>query len=250
MPSIQVYKHKGIMIPVDQAKQAKAYICPWTKELYATKRSYVAHLKTLREQRMHKRARHLLHQRKLQQMWNQPDFDSVIDWIHLNPEVFWLNAKRNGWNSDAAKWDKIRDEFTIKITHLSLTYSNSVSNSHSCPHTGVTNWGGDKKLQDGTPAPRGYPGFVGNIELTISPEPLSFASDVLKNTRIHTGSGGGGGGGRYRYSVSFFLDDWPGIAATIQAERDAYEKENFLNMIKNTYKPFRVNDFSYGKASR
>lgn len=250
MPSIQVYKHDGVMIPVDHAKKAKAYICPWTNQLYATKRSYVVHLKKLREERMHKRARHLLHQRKLSNMWNQPDFKSVIDWIHLNPEVFWANAKRNGWASDAARWDKIRDSFTLEITYLDLTYSDCLSNSHSCPHNGVTNWGGRDTFEDGSLRPRGYPGFAGRIEFKVSKEPLSFSSDMFRGTRIHTGSGGGGGNGQFGYSVSFFLDDWPGIAEKIKLAKEKHEKEGLVDMIKNTYKPLRIPGFTYGKARR
>lgn len=250
MPAIQVYKSGATMIPVDDAKKAKAYICPWTKELYASKRSYVSHLKKLRTDRMHRRARHLLHQRKLSDMWNQPDFDSVIKWIHLNPEVFWLNAKRQGWSSDATRWDKVRDSFSLKITSLNLTYSDSVSNSHSCPHNGVTNWGGRDTFKDGTLKPRGYAGFSGRIEFHAPVEPLSFCSDVLKGTRIHTGTGGGGGGGNYGYSVTFFLDDWPGIAERIAADRVKYERDNLINMIKNEHKPFKIDGFSYGKQRR
>lgn len=247
MPAIKVYKSAGVMIPVADAKVAKAYICPWTNQLYATKRSYVNHLEKLRKDRMHKRARHLLHQRKLQQMWDQPDFESVIKWIHFNPEVFWANAKRNGWASDASKWDKIRDEFDFKITYLSLSYSDSVSNSHSCPHNGVTNWGGRDNLKDGTPAPRGYPGFSGRIAFRVSPPPFSFSSDILKATRMHTGSGGARGNNTFSYDVKFFLDDWPGVAETIRVQREQYEKDNFMDMIKNTYRPFRIKDFTYGK---
>jgi hypothetical protein len=248
MPAIKVYKHNSVMIPVDDAKKAKAYICPWTNELYATKRSYVSHLKRLRTERMHKRAREIRHTNKLQDMWNQPDFDSVIKWIHNNPEVFWLNAKRRGWDSNHKKWESIRDTFVVNITGLKLTYTDRVSNSHSSPYNGVTNWGGDTLLKDGTPAPRGYPGFTGRIELHMPVEPLSFSSDVFKGTRIHTGSGGGGGGGHYGYSVSFFLDDWPGIANRIRAEKEAYEKEHFLDMIENKYKPFKIKDYNYGKT--
>lgn len=250
MPAIQVYKSGATMIPVDNAKKAKAYICPWTGDLYATKRSYVSHLKRLRTDRMHRRARQLRHQRRLEDMWSQPDFDSVVRWIHLHPEVFWENAKRRGWHSDGSRWDKIRDTFEVKITHLRLTYSDHVSNSHSCPRNGVTNWGGDKKLKDGTPAPRGYPGFSGSIGLHMPVEPLSFASNVFEGTGIHTGTGGGGGGGYYRYEVKFFLDDWPGIAERIRADRERYERDNLINMIKNEYKPFEIADFSYGKERR
>lgn len=248
MPAIQVYKHKGTMIPVDDAKKSKAYICPWTNELYATKRSYVTHLKRLREDRMHRRAKQLRHQRKLEDLWNQPDFDSVIRWIHLNPEVFWENAKRRGWHSDEPRWDKIRDTFTVTIEHLSLSYSDTVSNSHSCPRNGVTNWGGDKKLKDGSPAPRGYPGFSGRITYKTSHEPLSFASNIMEGTGINTGTGGGGGNNTFSYDVKFFLDDWPGIANQIKEEKEKYEREKLIDMIKNNYTPYCVPSFNFGKS--
>lgn len=248
MPAIQVYKSGSTMIPVDTAKKAKAYICPWTNNLYATKRSYVSHLKRLRTDRMHRRAKQLRHYRKLEDLWNQPDFDSVVRWIHLNPEVFWENGKRNGWHSDGPRWDKIRDSFTVKITGLNLTYSDTVSNSHDCPHNGVTNWGGDKTLADGTPAPRGYPGFSGRIELTMPVEPLSFCSDVFEGTRIHTGTGGGGGNGNYGYEVKFFLADWPGIADRIAKEKEKHERDGIIDMIKNEYKPYVVPKYTFGKT--
>jgi hypothetical protein len=250
VPAVQVYKNNGIMIPVDQAKQCKAYVCPWTKKLFATKRSYVSHLNQLRASRMHYRARQMRFRRKLEDMWNQPDFDSVIRWIHNNPEVFWENCKRQAFDEYTTKrWDAIRDTFEIKITNLNLTYSDSVSNSHNCPHTGVTNWGGHRKLKDGTNAPRGYPGFAGNISFHTPVNPVSFASNVFKGIRIHTGSGGGGDG-HYQYSVSFFLDDWPGIAKTLSNNREHYEKENLINMIKNEYKPFHIANFVYGQCRR
>lgn len=249
MPAVQVYKNNGIMIPVDQAKQCKAYACPWTKQLFATKRSYVTHLKRLRTDRMHRRAKEMRHQRKLEDMWNQPSFDAMIHWIHNNPEVFWANAQKYSWQSED-RWHKIRDTFEVKITHLVLTYSNMVSNSHNCTHNGVTNWVGSNKLKDGTAAPRGYPGFSGYIELHMPVEPLSFGSDVFRGTRIHTGSGGGGGNGHYRYSVSFFLDDWPGIAKQIAHDQAQYEKEHLLDMIKNDYKPFKVASYAYGQPRR
>jgi hypothetical protein len=248
MPAIKVYKHNGVMIPVDSAKTAKAYICPWTGELYATKRSYVGHLKKLREQRMHKRARIIRRQRKLEDMWNQPDFESIIKWIHINPEVFWENAKRNGWHSDAPRWDKIRDSFSVTIKHLSVTYSESVSNSHNRPHNGVTNWGGRETLKDGTPAPRGYPGFSGRIEFQTSHEPFSFASNIMEGTRIHTGSGGGGGNNTYRYDVKFFLDDWPGLKKTVEEELVAYEKKKLMDTLSRKRTEPYTKSFSVGKS--
>lgn len=248
MPAIQVYKSKGVMIPVSEAKQAKAFVCPWTKEIYATKRSYVTHLKNLRKNRMHHRAKELRRVRKLEDLWNQPTFTDVIKWINLNPEVFWENAKRNGWASDAARFDKIRDTFTITILQLDLDYSDRLSNSHSRPHNGVTNWGG-RDVVNGVPAPRGYPGFGGIITYKLSTDPVSFGSNVTANTRIHTGTGGIRGDHIYSYDVKFFLDDWPGIARGIQQEKDKHEHDGLVDMIKNTYKPYIVKGFKYRDPS-
>lgn len=246
MPAIKVYKHNGVMIPVDSAKTAKAYICPWTKSMYATKRSYVSHLKKLRINRMHRRAKNLRHQRKLEDLWNQPSFDKIIKWIHLNPEVFWENAKRNGWASDAARWDKIRDTFTVTIKYLTLTYSDSVSNSHSHPRNGVSNWGGNATLKDGTPAPRGYPGWTGRISFQLSTDAISFSSDVLKNTGINTG-GGGGGNRAYSYDLKMFMDDWPGLKSAFNEQVSKHDKQQTFNAVSGKgYERFTMN-YTYGK---
>ncbi len=247
MPAIKVYKNSGVMIPVEGTKIAKAYVCPWTEKLFSTKRGYVNHLKVLRTERMHKRAKYLRHRRKLEDLWNQPTFDAVIQWIHLNPEVFWENAKRMGWSTDAKRWDSIRDTFTLTIKYLELTYNDSVSNTHACPHNGVTNWGGRDTNKDGSPAPRGYPGFRGRIEYQISEGCPSSSSDALRSTRIHTGSGGGGGNNYYGYDVTFFLDDWPGIKNTLKEEMARHEKQNLLDTLsRKGTKDFRKT-FVYGK---
>lgn len=250
MPAIQVYKHRGNLpglIPVEEAKTVKAYQCPFTGNIIQSKRSYIKHLKTLRANRMHAHARRLRHQRKLEDMRNQPNFQSVINWIHLNPEVFWENAKRNGWISDKHIWDKIRDSFAVTIQCLNLTYSNCVSNSHSRPFNGVTNWSGRDILDNKTPAPVGYPGFVGTIIFKTSHSFPSFSSNIFEGTGINTGTGGGGGNNEYRFDVRFFLDDWPGIAKQIQTAKEQHEHDGLIDMIKNEYTPYRVPSFGFGK---
>lgn len=250
MPAIKVYKGDGLMIPIDTAKVAKAYICPWTKKIYATKRSYVSHLKVLRVDRMHRRAKQIRHRRKLEDLWNQPSFDKIVKWVHLNPELFWENAKRNGWSSDAARWDKIRDKFTVTIKYIELTYSDSVSNSHSCPRNGVTNWGGRDTLKDGTPAPRGYPGWAGRISFQLSVDALSFSSDVLKGTGFNTGSGGGGGDGIFSYDLKMFMDDWPGLKSMFNEKMAEHAKKQTFNAVSGkAYEKFTMN-YAYGKDPR
>ena len=208
MPAIKAYKHQGKIIPVEQARIGRAYRCPWTDELYSTKPAYVKHLKTLRATRMHRRARENRWQRLGEDLWNQPSFEKIVQWVELHPEWFLDNARRRGFSSDAKRYDSVRDAFTVKITYLDLHWSDRVSNSHDCPHNGVINWGGRKEG-----APRGYPGWQGRIEYQTSHDLPGFGSDLMEGTRVHTGTGGGTSNNRYGFRVSFFADDWPGLMA-------------------------------------
>lgn len=232
MPKIEVYKGNHIMIPVSQAKKAKAYQCPWTNELYSTKRSYVNHLKKLREDRMHRRARKIRHQRLGEDLWNQPSFEKIIKWIDLHPEWFLDNTKMNAWKH-IKEDNEIRDVFSIKITYLELIWKDNVSNTHSCPHNGVTNWGGRDKN-----APRGYPGWTGKIEYEISHKASGFGTDFMKGSRIHVGTGGSRNGLNYGYGVNLFADDWPELY-----------KNHKMQVIENILHDTNINHtFKYGKA--
>jgi len=205
MPAIKAYKYDGLLIPIEEAKVAKAYQCPWTAKVYSTKRGYLKHLAELRTNRMHQKARSKIRVRKLEDFWNQPSFEKLIDWVELNSEFFLKNALGN---RNEKLFDKIRDDFWIRITYLNLNWSESVSNSHTAPHTGETNWGGRKPN-----APRGYPGWAGEIEFQLSHDLPSFSSDLFRGTRINTGTGSGVGENRFGYGTEFFADDWPAITA-------------------------------------
>jgi len=224
MPKIKAYKADGAIIPVDVAKLSTAYRCPWTKKVYATKPAYVKHLRALRDTRIRAKIRHKIYLNKCQELWNQPDLDSIINWINNNPEFMFENACRHRWGV-RDEFAHIRDEFWVKITYLDLTYSNSVSNSHDCPRGGVRNWGGRETYGDGTPKPRGYPGFSGRIEYRMSHD-IGFGSEVMEGLGIHTGSGGGISRNRIGCGVSIFLEDWPGLemARTMDLLKDEGNK--------------------------
>lgn len=205
MPKIKAYKGDGKIIPVDMARLATAFQCPWTDKVYGDKRSYLKHLKELRESRMHARARALRRQRIFEEFTMQPDLDHIIKWIELHPEFFFdsaITAGRDRWGDRRAKF---RDDFSIKILYFDLRWGNNISNSHSCPRDGVTNWG--HHIDD---RPRGYPGWQGEIEYQLSHDIGSF-TDVFKRSGIHTGSGGGRGNFKCAYDVKLFADDWPGM---------------------------------------
>ena len=59
-------------------------------------------------------------------------------------------------------------------------------------------------------------GWNGRITFSLSHNIPSQINNAWKTMGIHTGSGGGGGGrNQYSYSVSFFDDDWIGLASEL-----------------------------------
>jgi hypothetical protein len=215
MPAIKVYKANGKMVPVSEAKVAKAYQCPWTNTVFATKSAYTRHLKELREDRMHRRARQNIHNRKLNDLINQYSFEDIVNWIEINPDFFFDSLIKMGHTGWANRRAHIREEFWIKITYLKLDWNESVSNSHSCPRGGVTCWS-SHAATDGRP--HGYPGWQGNIEFQLSHD-MGFGSNVFSGMGIHTGSGGGISDNRYGYAVKFFSSDWSGLRDTVIANK-------------------------------
>jgi uncharacterized C2H2 Zn-finger protein len=255
MPAIQVYKGNGAMIPVADAKQAKAYRCPWTGGVFATKKAYVNHLKTLRTQRMHVAVRNKRWQRLGEDLWEQHTFDSIVRWIETHPDWFLDNAKRRGWVSDAKRYDSLRGDFDITVTYLRLRWNDCVSNSHQCPHDGVTKWGSSDVFNDGTPKPNGYPGWVGRIEYRLSHELPGFSSEMFTRSRVCIGNGGSGCGVKYGYDVKFFASDWPELTkdwlSAIDAARRQYEAENLVDMLKKRYvEPFSYPEYEYRQPMR
>lgn len=204
MPKIKAYKGDGKIIPEDVAKLSTAYRCPWTDKVYGDKRGYLKHLKELRESRMHARARALRRQRIFEELIMQPDLARIIQWIELHPEFFFdniISAGRDRWGDRRAKF---RDDFSIKILYFDLRWDNKISNSHSCPRSGVTNWG---RYTDDRPS--GYPGWQGDIAYQLSHDIGSFG--IFDKVGIHTGTGGGRGNLKCAYDVKLFADDWPGM---------------------------------------
>jgi len=205
MPKIKAYVGAGALIPVDVAKVKTAYSCPWTKRVFRNKRDYVAHLRHLRRTRMHANIARKQHDLLLEDLTKQSSFEDVIRWINLHPDFMWRTVSIT---------EPMPLGFGIKITYLGLNYNTEVSNSHRAPRGGVTNWRRNEKDKDGNDKPKGYPGWSGNIEFTMTGEKSSvhfWASDLLSRLGIHTGTGGGISNGRYGYSCIVWADDWPAL---------------------------------------
>jgi hypothetical protein len=214
-------------------------------KIFEDKKKYQNHLRVL--------ARHRLAQKKLMIVKELKDAawaelyereQSIDDWMQMvidNQHLFWAEAAAGDprdWENVGKKLGRGKNAMVmpvpkvLKITH-SLRWSDEVSNSHSCPIGGVQNWGGRAKLKDGSPAPRGYPGWTGSIEWLVEwPKEFDYVylgSDLFSRgtfssgrQRAHTGTGGGGGGHfnkefntwcqSPRYGFSIFAADWPGLA--------------------------------------
>jgi uncharacterized C2H2 Zn-finger protein len=212
MPKIKAYKGRGYIIPVEDAKVATAFRCPWTSKVFGTKKAYVSHLKILREDRIHRAIRYSIQDRLLKDLSEQHSFEDIIAWIETHPEFFFDRAVRRGRVGWGARREPLRDKFWIKITYINAVWNESVSNSHSCPRDGVENWG----REDGKPT--GYPGWSGRIEFQMSHD-LGFGSDVMRGVGLNTGTGGGIRGGRYGYDLKMFASDWPNLVVNRALEK-------------------------------
>lgn len=241
-----------------------AQIICWKSEtdgkIFEDKSKYQNHLRRL--------ARHRLAQKRLRvdenlkdQIWAslyecEQSLDQWFDMVIANQDLFWAEAAAGdgGWRD----WDQVGKKIgrgknaivvpapkVLKITH-NLRWSDSVSNSHSCPHDGVTNFSQSHNRQLGLNLPEGYPGWTGRVDWIVEwPQELEgmylgsdlFASGTFRTgrQRAHTGTGGGGGGHFSKefntwvqcpgYDFKIFASDWPGLVRY-------YEKQRMWHVLK------------------
>jgi len=222
-----------------------AYKSDTDGKIFESKSKYQLHLRKL--------AGHRLAQRKLaikeaaaDAIWAElyEREQSIEDWFQMvidNQHLFWAEAAagdsdwdrvgkpvHHGKNAKAMPMPKL-----LEFTKVNMRWSDTVSNSHSCPHNGVTNWGYEEVFEDGTLKPAGYPGWSGHIRWLVEwPKEFDgiylgsklFSRGVFRTgrQRAHTGSGGGGGGHFNQkhkthcqepsYEFRLYAADWPGLA--------------------------------------
>lgn len=206
-----------------------AYKCDTTGRLFEDKAKYTKHIRKIAADRRAERKIEQAH-RTDQQWWADNFWNRVrsIDQLEAailhHSDVFAARGVKDYFNSGRSK---LKPTPVIKFTTFHLKYSSHVSNSHNCPHNGVTCWS-SHEAKDGRPT--GYPGWHGRFDYVVQSHKgqtgcYPGSSDMWKSTRIHSGSGGGGG---YRdqeknflqsfgFSFSLFAADWPAMA-------EAYDK--------------------------
>ena len=207
-----------------------AYKCDTTGKLFEDKDKYKKHIRKIATARRNQLKIDQAHKVEVQwwhdNFWNHvKSLDQLKAAILYHRDVFAARGVKNYWSDK-----KLKPTPIVEFTTFRLGYSDCVSNTHDCPHNGVTNWGCKETLNDGTPAPRGYPGWTGRFDYIVQSHKgqlFSYpgSSDMWEGTRIHSGTGGGGGHHdqktnflqSFGFDFRLFADDWP-------AMKDAYEK--------------------------
>lgn len=220
MPKIDAVRVGNKLIAQDSVSFVKAYQCPKTNTIFASKEAYITHMHNRRSV-LHAK---ILRDRKLDELHNCLDFDSIIQWVSNNSSFYLSIVKQKNDHYDLYKYPNAED-FKVDITYLTVKHG-LVRNSHHCPKNGVTNWGGESHR------PMAYPGWEGRIEFTYSHDLPGFNWDAMKLLGIHTGTGGGSGKNTYGFDVRFFDDDWIGLSKVLT-----------FDLIKD---PNKVHQYSYG----
>jgi hypothetical protein len=229
--------------------QITVWKCDQTGKLFEDKNKYKGHLSKLARER-NTRRKLTVAEAVADQKWNELyECEQTIEQWKLmvlgNQDMFWAEAAR----SDPVDWKYVGKTHgrskngvvcpvprLLEFERFDVRWNPNVSNSHSCPHNGVQNWGGREQI-DGQPAPTGYPGWSGRVDWIVAwPKEwdgVYLGGDLFRGLhgfrsgrqRAHTGSGGGGGA-RYSekhgcyvqsfgYDFKLFAADWPGMARVV-----------------------------------
>jgi hypothetical protein len=190
-------------------------------KIFEDKTEYTKHLRWLARQRNQAR--------KITQM--EADRESFIkrmgatvtsikeleEFIADNWQWFFANGmKHKLWMSDPKPKNK---HTLVSVRFENMRWSDSVSNTHSCPRDGVQNWDQRRNREAGKNIPEGYPGWAGHIYFTVNAgttahkvprECDGYGSDYFKDTGINTGTGSGGS--TCQYDMKLFASDFPAMA--------------------------------------
>lgn len=218
-------------------------------KIFEDKRKYQNHLRKLARVRRERR-RLQVEQDLADQIWNElyeceQSIEQWRDMVIANQDLFWAEAAagdKHDWSIVGKTYKKVVCPIPrlLEFTRFDMRWSDSVSNTHSCPHNGVTNFSQGYNRQQGLNLPEGYPGWTGRADWIVAwPKEWDghyLGSDLFSHgtfrtgrQRAHTGTGGGGGM-RYSekhgcyvmscgYDLKIFAADWPGMARYYEKRR-------------------------------
>jgi hypothetical protein len=192
-------------------------------KLFEDKAKYTTHLRKLgaaraQVRRLEKRAadREVF----LDTMGQVASFDELQQFIIDHWSFFRDNMiQRNSWRK-RSNFPK-KDDQLIGLKLSGLHFVNELSNSHSCPRGGVTNF--DRRSEHNKGKPTGYAGWRGRITYSVTSS-TGFGSDYFEDSPICTGSGGGGGKS-LSYDLSLWAADFP-VMWEEQSKQLWIQKEN------------------------
>lgn len=225
--------------------QVLVWKCDKTGKLFEDKKKYRSHLAKLAAANRVRRKFEVV-EAGIDAWWDEfrnreRSIEQLFEDIIANQDKFWSEAAKHNeydWREigkRVRKGVRMPVPKVVEITLSSVRQERSASNTHCCPVGGIQNWGGKVVMNDGTPAPRGYPGFCGHIQWYID-WPMEFdgcypGGDLFdfRRSRIHTHSGSGGhrdphGRQYFQYGFTVFLDDWPGVKLY-------YEKKQVMSIL-------------------
>lgn len=205
--------------------------CRFTGKIFEqeNRHKYIKHLKSLREEMRQERA-----YKKIRAEWEawlleeKKKIHCVADipkWIIDNQRKIMDACNAIIFSTDFEARNRfVENDRLEKLVWENSRYNVSCSNTHSCPHNGVTNWGGYKPE-----APRGYPGWEGYLGGSLKrPRAKNSSypiSELLNFIGVKTGTGGGANE-HFGYGFTIFLDDWPGLYEEVrQMEEDQIVKK-------------------------
>jgi len=226
--------------------QILVWKCDRTGKLFESKVTYQSHLRKLAREQNAKR-KLTIKEAEANAWWSaayerEMTIDEWRQFVIDNQGRFWAEAAKTDpydWNYVGKSHSRRKNGVVcpipelLEFTTFDVHWNPCVSNSHSRPHNGVTNWGGREQV-DGRPAPRGYPGWQGRVEWIVrwpkEWDGIYLGSDLFRDgyggrIRAYTGTGGGGGM-RYSerhgcdvqsfgYDFRMYAADWPGMARVV-----------------------------------
>lgn len=189
--------------------QITVWECAETKRLYRNKETYKKHLRKLARANLD----NLAHKKRVnmclsvfKEMRETCDTaDSIEQFIKDHADIFWAHSAEYEANLWRRPIKPMPIGFAFTGVEISARFYDKISNSHSCPLNGFTNWSGQNIA-----IPKSYPGFDGRIHITMTHDLPSSMCNTFKSTGINTESGGGSAR-KLSYNMKLFLEDWPAI---------------------------------------